>query len=81
MLGKTVRFAPQNNIAFKLSATVALITMSLIGTTDQTPPISFKSNENQEVNLIKAKKVFIDRYEMTDQTTGSAIFVSQISPK
>lgn len=79
MLSKSIRPHPQNlNTSFKLSAAIALITMSLMGITAETPQTSLKSDHNQELNLTKPEKVTISRYEMTDPTTGLAISVSQI---
>ena len=70
------------NNPFKISATLALVTIGMIGITAETPETFLKSSQNREqiskLNLIKPGKVIISRYEVTDPTTGEAISVSKI---
>ena len=66
----------------KISATIAFVTVSIMGIIGETPQTSLRNAENPqqtgELSLIQAGKVIISRYEMTDPTTGEKIFVSKI---
>jgi hypothetical protein len=80
MLCKSIISTPKSlNTFFKLTAAIALITVSMMGITTETPQTSLKRNQNEEINLTKPGKVTISRYEMTDPTTGFGISVSQIN--
>ncbi len=80
MLCKSIISTPKSlNTFFKLTAAIALITVSMMGITTETPQTSLKRNQNEEINLTKPGKVTISRYQMTDSTTGFGISVSKIN--
>ncbi|EAW33277.1 hypothetical protein [Lyngbya sp. PCC 8106] len=79
MLCKSVRSNPKSlNTSFKISAVIALITVSMMGITAETPQKYLKRNHNEELHLTKPGKVTISRYKMTDPTTGLGMSVSKI---
>ncbi len=83
MLGKSIKpHSNSLNTPCKLSAAIAAsIAVSIMGVTVESPQTSLMSNPKEELSLIKPRKVIIDRYEITDPTTGSAIYISQIKSR
>ena len=79
MVGKSIGPHRKNlNHPGKILAAIGLVTIGITGVIAE----NGKNPERiGELNLLKPAKVIIERYEMTDPTTGEAISISQIHQK